>query len=59
MVCFDMKSLDAQNTVNKLLEKKIVASTTPYAVPFARLAFGIMNTSDEVERTARALRSLG
>ena len=35
MVCFDMKNLDAQQTVTRLLEKKIVASTTPYAVPFA------------------------
>ncbi len=58
MVCFDMNGLDAQKTVGKLLEKKIIASTTPYAVPFARLAFGIMNTPQEVERTARALRSL-
>ena len=58
MVCFDMKNGDAQHTVTKLLEKKIIASTTPYAVPIARLAFGIMNTSDEVERTARALRSI-
>ena len=57
MVCFDMNGLNAQQTVNKLLEKKIIASTTPYAVPFARLAFGIMNTQQEVEATARALRS--
>ncbi len=58
MVCFDVNGLDAQKTVSKLLEKKILASTTPYAVPFARVAFGIMNTPDEVERTARAVRSL-
>ena len=58
MVCFDMNGLNAQQTVNKLLEKKIIASTTPYAVPFARLAFGIMNTQQEVEATARALRSM-
>jgi len=58
MVCFDMKSLDANATVAKLLEKKIIASTTPYAVPFARLALGVMNTQQEVEATARALRSL-
>ena len=58
MVCFDMKSLDANTTVGKLLEKKIIASTTPYAVPFARLAFGIANTPQEVEATARAIRSL-
>ncbi|HYS56182.1 MAG TPA: aminotransferase class V-fold PLP-dependent enzyme [Thermoanaerobaculia bacterium] len=58
MVCFDMKNFDAQKTVTRLLEKKIIASTTPYAVPFARVAFGIMNTSEEVERTVRAVRSL-
>ncbi len=58
MVCFDMKGLTAQKTVTALLDKKIIASTTPYAVPFARLAFGIMNTPAEVERTARAVRSL-
>ena len=58
MVCFDMKDLDAPRTVNKLLEKKIVASTTPYAVPFARLAFGVMNTPEEVDRTARAVRAM-
>lgn len=58
MVCFDVKGMRAQQVVDKLLEKKIIASTTPYAVPFARLAFGIMNTPEEVEKTARAMRSL-
>jgi len=58
MVCFDVNGLDAEATVKKLLEKNIIASTTPYAVPFARVAFGIMNTPEEVERTARAVRSL-
>lgn len=59
MVCFDLKSLDAPKTVSKLLEKKILASTTPYTVPFARVAFGVMNMPEEIERTARAVRSLG
>jgi len=58
LVCFDLNGLDADKTVAKLLEKNIVASTTPYAVPFARLAFGVMNTPQEVEKTARALRAL-
>ena len=44
--------------MNGLLRENIIASTTPYAVPFARLAFGIMNSQQEVEKTARALRSL-
>jgi selenocysteine lyase/cysteine desulfurase len=58
MVCFDMNGLTAQQTVNALLRENIIASTTPYAVPFARLAFGIMNNQQEVEKTAQALRSL-
>jgi hypothetical protein len=40
------------------LNKKIIASTTPYAVPVARVACGIMNTPAEVETTLRAVRAL-
>jgi isopenicillin-N epimerase len=58
MVCFDVKGLKAQETVERLLRKKILASTTPYGVPFARVACGIMNTPAEVETTLRAVRGL-
>jgi selenocysteine lyase/cysteine desulfurase len=58
LVCFDVKGKHAEEVVQKLLEKKIIASTTPYAVPFARVAFGVMNTPGEVEKTASAVRSL-
>lgn len=59
MVCFDVKGLEAAETVKRLLAKKIIASTTPYRVPVARLACGIMNTPAEVETTLRAVRALG
>ena len=58
MVCFDVKGLKAEETVQRLLAKRILASTTPYRVPVSRLACGIMNTPDEVETTLRAIRSL-
>lgn len=58
MVCFDVKGLKAKETVERLLRKKILASTTPYGVPFARVACGIMNTPAEVETTLRAIRGL-
>ncbi|HEY8848011.1 MAG TPA: aminotransferase class V-fold PLP-dependent enzyme [Thermoanaerobaculia bacterium] len=58
LVCFDVKGKRAEEVVQKLLEKKIIASTTPYAVPFARVAFGVMNTPGEVEKTASVVRSL-
>ena len=56
MVCFDVNGLKAKETVERLLGKKILASTTPYGVPFARVACGIMNTPEEVETTLRAIR---
>lgn len=58
MVCFDLKGLKAKETVDRLLKKKILASTTPYGVPFARVACGIMNTPAEVDVTLRAIRSM-
>ena len=59
IVCFDVKGLKAKQTVDQLLKQKIIASTTPYRVPFARVACGIMNTSAEVDTTLRAIRKLG
>jgi selenocysteine lyase/cysteine desulfurase len=59
MVCFDVKGLKAAETVRRLLSQKIIASTTPYAVPVSRVACGIMNTPAEVDRTLAAVRSLG
>jgi selenocysteine lyase/cysteine desulfurase len=59
LVCFDVKGLKAQETVARLLPKKILASTSPYKVPVSRVACGIMNTPAEVDTTLRAIRSLG
>jgi selenocysteine lyase/cysteine desulfurase len=58
LVCFDVKGMEPGAVVQKLYEKKIIASTTPYAKPFARLACGIMNTSSEVDKTIAAVRAL-
>jgi isopenicillin-N epimerase len=58
MVCFDVKGMQSTAVVAKLLAKRIVASTTPYRIPFGRVAFGLMNTPDEVTMTARAVREL-
>lgn len=59
IVCFDVKGMKQVDVMNKLLEKhKIIASTTPYAISYARVAFGIPNTEQEVEKTLRAVRTL-
>ncbi len=60
IVCFDVKGMKQTEVVQRLLEKnRIIASTTPYAVSYARVAFGIQNTTDEVAKTLAAIRALG
>ncbi|HEX8699381.1 MAG TPA: aminotransferase class V-fold PLP-dependent enzyme [Myxococcaceae bacterium] len=59
MVCFDVKGMTQKEVVKRLGEKhKILATTTPYARSFARVAPGIVNTPEEVEKTLAAIRSL-
>jgi selenocysteine lyase/cysteine desulfurase len=56
MACFDVKGMKPGEVVSRLLEQKIVASTTPYRVSYARLSCGIVNTPEEVEKTLGAIR---
>lgn len=59
MVCFDVKGMTQQQVVRRLFERnRILASTTPYALSYARVSFGIQNTPDEVEKTLAAIRDL-
>jgi selenocysteine lyase/cysteine desulfurase len=58
MACFDVKGMKQQEVVSRLLEQKIIASTTPYRVSYARLACAIVNTPEEVEKTLAAIRRL-
>jgi len=47
-----------EQVVERLLAQRIVASTTPYRVSYARLACNIVNTPQEIETTLRAIREL-
>ena len=58
MVCFDVKGTKPQQVVERLLAQRIVASTTPYRVSYARVACSIVNTPQEVETVLRAIREL-
>jgi selenocysteine lyase/cysteine desulfurase len=59
MVCFDVNGMTAQQVVQRLVERHgILATTTPYAVPYARVAFGIQNTLEEVEKTLAAIHAM-
>ena len=58
MVCFDVKGMKPGEVVERLLAQRIVASTTPYRVSYARLACNVVNTPQEIETTLRAIREL-
>ena len=58
MACFDVKGMKPGEVVERLLAQRIVASTTPYRVSYARLACNVVNTPQEIETTLRAIREL-
>lgn len=58
LVCFDVQGMKPEQVVAKLLEKKIIASVTPYGLAYARLAPSLVNNETEVESALRAIREL-
>lgn len=58
LVCFDIEGWKPEAVVQKLLEKKIIASVTPYKLYYARLAPSLMNSPEEVEKTVSAVRDI-
>lgn len=59
IVCFDLEGLTPAEVVARLQAKRILATTTPYALSHARVGAGITNSPAEVETTLREIRALG
>jgi selenocysteine lyase/cysteine desulfurase len=58
IVCFEVAGMKPEEVVRRLHAKKIHATTSPYAVSYARVSAGIMVSPQEVERTVREIRAL-
>jgi selenocysteine lyase/cysteine desulfurase len=58
IVSFEVDGLSTQETVQKLQEKKIVATASPYKISWARFTPGIINSEEEVDMALAAVRSL-
>jgi len=56
--CFEVEGMKPEEVVAKLLEKKVIASTSPYAVTYARLSAGLMNTPEQVDKALAATRAV-
>jgi isopenicillin-N epimerase len=49
IVCFDVRGMDPQTVVDRLLERNVIASVTPYTPTLARVTPGLLNTPREVD----------
>jgi isopenicillin-N epimerase len=58
IVCFDVAGLSPQQVIEKLGRKKIVASVTPYDVPYARVAPGLLTMPEDVDKVLAEIRAL-
>ena len=58
MVCFEVRELAPGDVVERLAARRIVATVTPYATQYARVAPGLLNTPAELERALDAIRAL-
>lgn len=58
ITCFEVAGLAPEAVVARLAERRIHATTSPYAVSYARLAAGIMNRPDEIDAALAAVAGL-
>jgi isopenicillin-N epimerase len=58
LVSFEVRGVTPDDVVKRLLERRIIASTSPYRVSYARLAPSLVNSNDEVERALREVRRI-
>ena len=58
LVAFEIEGVAPTDVVKQLLARRIIASTSPYAVTYARLAPSLVNTPDEVDAAVRAVRAI-
>jgi selenocysteine lyase/cysteine desulfurase len=58
LVCFQMAEWSAQQVVDRLHAAKVIATVTPYATVYPRLAPGLLNNEAQVDQVVAAIRGL-
>jgi len=59
IVCFEMKGWKPDKAVEALRARRIMASVTPYATQYVRLAPSLLTSTSEVDQTLRAISEIG
>lgn len=58
IVCFEVTGMSPDRVVTELRRRGIVASVTPYATQYARMAPGLLNSPAEIETVLKEIRAL-
>ncbi len=58
IVCFEVDGLTTEEVVKGLLERRVIASSSPYRVSYPRLAPSLVNDPAEVDRALEAVREV-
>jgi selenocysteine lyase/cysteine desulfurase len=56
--CFEVSGIPPAEVVRRLLARRVIASTSPYKVSYARLAPSLVNDEGQVEQALRAVHGL-
>ncbi len=56
--CFEIRGLAPEAAAAKLVERRVVASSSPYAVSYVRLAPSLVNDERDVDRALEAVAAL-
>ncbi|HTM58440.1 MAG TPA: aminotransferase class V-fold PLP-dependent enzyme, partial [Candidatus Udaeobacter sp.] len=57
LVAFEIDGIATDDVVRRLLEHKVVASSSPYKVSYPRLSASVVNTPADVDRALAAVRA--
>jgi len=58
IICFQVEGQTTQETVHRLLGRKVIGSSSPYKVSYPRLAPSLVNDEHQVEAALRAVREI-
>jgi selenocysteine lyase/cysteine desulfurase len=58
IVCFEVAGMPPERVVTELRRRGIVASVTPYATQYARVAPGLLNSPAEIETVLKEIHAL-
>ena len=58
IICFQVEGQTTGETVQRLLARKVIASSSPYKVSYPRLAPSLVNDERQVDEAVRAVRAI-